>query len=94
MISAYNTRAENQVCSIVLFSIRSLLNVPTAQGLSRDEMFAYQGNLCVPEDESPAAFSGAEFYNFDIAAVGLGFHVSTRQYIPSSPSTDPLARPR
>lgn len=39
-------------------------------------MFAYQGNLCGPEDESPPAFSGPEFYNFDIAAVGLGFHVS------------------
>ncbi|KAH8907571.1 methyltransferase-like protein [Coniochaeta sp. PMI_546] len=55
MISAYNTRAENQ-------------------GLSREEMFAYQGNLCNLDDESPAAFSGPEFYNFDIAAVGLGFH--------------------
>lgn len=39
-------------------------------------MFAYQGNLCVPDDENPQAFSGPEFFNFDIAAVGLGFHVS------------------
>jgi hypothetical protein len=39
-------------------------------------MFAYQGNLCQSDDENPSAFSGPEFHNFDIAAVGLGFHVS------------------
>lgn len=37
-------------------------------------MHAYQGNLCVPEDPNPSAFTSPEFYNFDIAAVGLGFH--------------------
>ena len=37
-------------------------------------MHAYQGNLCVPEDPSPAEFASPEFFNFDVAAVGLGFH--------------------
>lgn len=37
-------------------------------------MHAHQGNLCVPDDPSPAAFAGPEFFNFDVAAVGLGFH--------------------
>ena len=37
-------------------------------------MVAYQGDLCSPIDGDPAAFSAAEFWNFDIAAVGLGFH--------------------
>jgi len=60
-------------------------------------MFAYQGNLCDPEDENPAAFSGAEFYNFDIAAVGLGFHVSAIRIsqslpaLPQCPSTSQAA---
>lgn len=35
---------------------------------------AYHGNLCVPDDEDPAAFRHARFYNFDVACVGLGFH--------------------
>lgn len=37
-------------------------------------MRAYQGNLCVPEDPNPASLTSPEFYDFDIAAVGLGFH--------------------
>lgn len=37
-------------------------------------MHAYQGNLCVPDDPSPAAFASPEFSSFDVAAVGLGFH--------------------
>ena len=37
-------------------------------------MHAYQGNICMPDDPSPTAFSSPEFFNFDIAAVGLGFH--------------------
>jgi len=37
-------------------------------------MHAYQGNLCVSDDPSPAAFASPEFSNFDVAAVGLGFH--------------------
>ncbi|KAL2161134.1 hypothetical protein VTH06DRAFT_8353 [Thermothelomyces fergusii] len=44
------------------------------QGLTPSEMHAYHGNLCVPEDPSPPAFASSEFFNFDIAAVGLGFH--------------------
>lgn len=37
-------------------------------------MAAYEGNLAVPDDESPAAFGDTKFFNFDIAVVGLGFH--------------------
>ncbi|KAL2180715.1 methyltransferase-like protein [Thermothelomyces heterothallicus CBS 202.75] len=44
------------------------------QGLTPSEMHAYQGNLCVPEDPNPPAFASPEFTNFDVAAVGLGFH--------------------
>lgn len=46
-------------------------------------MFAYQGDLCVPNDETPSAISGPAFYDFDIAAVGLGFH---RKYRPTPSS--------
>ncbi|KAK3331116.1 S-adenosyl-L-methionine-dependent methyltransferase [Apodospora peruviana] len=44
------------------------------QGLTKEEMYAYQGNLCVSDDPNPPAFSSPDFFNFDIAAVGLGFH--------------------
>ncbi|KAK4248721.1 methyltransferase [Corynascus novoguineensis] len=44
------------------------------QGLSPSEMYAYQGNLCAPDDPNPPALASPEFSNFDIAAVGLGFH--------------------
>jgi SAM-dependent methyltransferase len=44
------------------------------QGIPPSEMFAYTGNLLDPSDPSPAALSGPEFYDFGIAAVGLGFH--------------------
>nr|XP_036580878.1 methyltransferase domain-containing protein [Colletotrichum truncatum]KAF6788950.1 methyltransferase domain-containing protein [Colletotrichum truncatum] len=44
------------------------------QGLSAAEMRAYQGDLTDPSDPDPAAFSGAEFRDFDVAGVGLGFH--------------------
>jgi len=44
------------------------------QGLTASEMHAYQGNLCDPMDPNPAALAAPEFSNFDIAAVGLGFH--------------------
>ncbi|KAK4102782.1 methyltransferase-like protein [Parathielavia hyrcaniae] len=44
------------------------------QGLFPAEMRAYQGNLCVPDDPNSAAFASPEFLNFDVAAVGLGFH--------------------
>lgn len=44
------------------------------QGIPASEMFAHVGNLIDPSDPSPAAFTGPEFHDFDIAAVGLGFH--------------------
>jgi hypothetical protein len=37
-------------------------------------MHAHHGNICTPEDPNPAAFASPEFFDFDIAAVGLGFH--------------------
>ncbi|KXX77215.1 putative methyltransferase YcgJ [Madurella mycetomatis] len=44
------------------------------QGIPFSEMRAHQGNLCVPSDPNPPAFASAEFFDFDVAAVGLGFH--------------------
>lgn len=44
------------------------------QGLSSSEMVAYQGNLLNRDDPKPASLESPEFYNFDMAAVGLGFH--------------------
>ncbi|KAK2035360.1 S-adenosyl-L-methionine-dependent methyltransferase [Colletotrichum zoysiae] len=49
------------------------------QGLSTDEMHAYQGDLTDPSDPDPAAFSASldpsgRFRDFDVAGVGLGFH--------------------
>lgn len=44
------------------------------QGLSNSEMYAYQSNFCDPSNPDPEAFAGPEFHNFDLAAVGLGFH--------------------
>ncbi|CAN8100062.1 unnamed protein product [Discula destructiva] len=44
------------------------------QGLSDDEMVAYCGDLCMPEQEDPEAFRDTKFFNFDMACVGLGFH--------------------
>ncbi|KAL2289407.1 hypothetical protein FJTKL_02395 [Diaporthe vaccinii] len=44
------------------------------QGLSEDEMVAFQGNLCVPGDQDPGAFRDGKFFGFDLAVVGLGFH--------------------
>jgi SAM-dependent methyltransferase len=35
---------------------------------------AFQGNLADPADASPAAFTDAKFFGFDVAGVGLGFH--------------------
>jgi SAM-dependent methyltransferase len=37
-------------------------------------MSASVGNLLDPADPSPADFKGKEWFNFDIAVVGLGFH--------------------
>ncbi|KAF4626384.1 hypothetical protein G7Y89_g11772 [Cudoniella acicularis] len=44
------------------------------QGIPSSEMFAQAGNLIDADEPSPAALSGPEFHNFDIAVVGLGFH--------------------
>lgn len=37
-------------------------------------MRAYQGNLCDSQDEDPETFKSADFFGFDLAVVGLGFH--------------------
>ncbi|RGP80943.1 2-heptaprenyl- -naphthoquinone [Fusarium longipes] len=54
---------------------QDMVNVYNAQaqnqGSSRQ---AFQGNLADPTDVSPAAFTGAKFFDFDVAGVGLGFH--------------------
>ncbi|TVY80996.1 putative methyltransferase [Lachnellula suecica] len=44
------------------------------QGITPSEMSAQVGNLLDPSNPSPAALSGPELYEFDISAVGLGFH--------------------
>ncbi|KAK7972730.1 methyltransferase domain-containing protein [Apiospora saccharicola] len=44
------------------------------QGLSEEEMHAVVGDVTVPDDPSPAALAGARFFDFDLAALGLGFH--------------------
>ena len=44
------------------------------QGISGTEMFATVGDLIDVSDLNPAALSRPEFFNFDIAVVGLGFH--------------------
>lgn len=45
-----------------------------AQGLSATEMSATVGNLLSATDPNPAHLSAAKFFDFDLAAVGLGFH--------------------
>jgi SAM-dependent methyltransferase len=37
-------------------------------------MRAHTGNLASKDDEAPVAFAGPEFFDFDVVAVGLGFH--------------------
>ncbi|KFY65260.1 hypothetical protein V496_02684 [Pseudogymnoascus sp. VKM F-4515 (FW-2607)] len=44
------------------------------QGLEEEEVHAFVGNLIDPSIERPEAFEGAEFWDFDLAVVGLGFH--------------------
>ncbi|KFX91169.1 hypothetical protein V490_06041, partial [Pseudogymnoascus sp. VKM F-3557] len=44
------------------------------QGLSEDEVHAYVGDLIDPKVEKPEQFQGEEFWEFDLAVVGLGFH--------------------
>jgi SAM-dependent methyltransferase len=44
------------------------------QGIPTSEMHAVLGNLLDTSNPNPAALSGPEFHDFDIAVVGLGFH--------------------
>ncbi|KAJ9155661.1 S-adenosyl-L-methionine-dependent methyltransferase [Pleurostoma richardsiae] len=44
------------------------------QGLTKEQASAHHGNLTVPSDPDPPAFAGPDFWDFDVAAVGLGFH--------------------
>ncbi len=44
------------------------------QGIPESEMYATQGNLLDANNPNPAGLVGKEFFDFDIAAVGLGFH--------------------
>ncbi|CAG8973225.1 hypothetical protein HYALB_00006394 [Hymenoscyphus albidus] len=44
------------------------------QGIPPSEMCAKVGNLLDASDPSPVSLSGPSFFNFDIVAVGLGFH--------------------
>ncbi|KAI0130591.1 S-adenosyl-L-methionine-dependent methyltransferase [Xylariales sp. AK1849] len=44
------------------------------QGLTRDDMFAIVGDLAVADGPKPTPLSGPEYFGFDVAAVGGGFH--------------------
>jgi len=44
------------------------------QGIPASEMHAVHGNLLDVTNPNPASLSAPEFYDFDIAVVGLGFH--------------------
>jgi SAM-dependent methyltransferase len=46
----------------------------STQGLWPDKRAAHVGNLIQPSDPSPSDFAGDEFYGFDAAGVGAGFH--------------------
>ncbi|KAG5962995.1 hypothetical protein E4U56_003085 [Claviceps arundinis] len=43
-------------------------------GLAPEQCIAYFGNLLSPDDPSPENFSSPDFFDFDLAGVGLGFH--------------------
>lgn len=75
-METYNSRAHNQASTPLPFAIIELSFLITChnQGLSSDEMVAYQGDLCVPTEEHPEVFLDSKFFNFDMACVGLGFH--------------------
>ncbi|KPA40539.1 2-heptaprenyl- -naphthoquinone [Fusarium langsethiae] len=52
-----------------------MVNVYNAQAQNQSSSRqAFQGNLADPTDASPAAFTDAKFFDFDVAGVGLGFH--------------------
>ena len=56
--------------SMVLEYNTSALN----QGIPESEMSAVVGNLIDPSNTSSSELEVPEFYNFDIAAVGMGWH--------------------
>ena len=43
-------------------------------GLPEDVVSAVVGDLFVKSDPQPQSLSGQEFWNFDLATVGFGFH--------------------
>ncbi|CEJ91425.1 hypothetical protein VHEMI07136 [[Torrubiella] hemipterigena] len=46
-----------------------------AKGLTKDQCYAYFGNLIDPSDAvGPPSLAGPEFQSFDVAGVGAGFH--------------------
>lgn len=48
--------------------------IASNQGLSAEEMSAVAGNILDPKNPSPAEFKDAKWFDFDLVAVGLGFH--------------------
>ena len=44
------------------------------QDIPPSEMYAHVGNLLNASDPNPSSLSSQEFFNFDVAAVGMGFH--------------------
>ena len=44
------------------------------QGIAESEMVAFVGNLIDSKNPDPSSLQGEQFFNFDIAVVGLGFH--------------------
>ena len=44
------------------------------QGIPESDMEAFVGNLIDSKDPAPVLLQGGQFFNFDIAVVGLGFH--------------------
>ncbi|KFA75377.1 hypothetical protein S40288_02026 [Stachybotrys chartarum IBT 40288] len=79
MIEAYNAKAKTEVRIIPLFMGRGLRQPPAFAsaidvGLWPHKRQAFLGDLTNPSDPSPAGFAGPEFWDFDIAGVGAGFH--------------------
>ncbi|KAI1851959.1 hypothetical protein JX266_002812 [Neoarthrinium moseri] len=44
------------------------------QGLAKEDMFAVVGDIADPNDPEPTSLSSPGLFNFDLAAVGGGFH--------------------